>query len=131
MRLYPPAHTLVRQADAESKLCGRSIPPGRIVAMSVWGIRHNPCPLARPSPLRPRPLRRGARANRRATATPSFPSAAARTRASVGSSPWPRLLAAVATVVRDYRLRSLVDRSRSRSGTPVSGGRRRRPRPPA
>lgn len=42
LRLYPPGHTLVRTAATGTELLGREVPPGRIVAVSVWGIHHNP-----------------------------------------------------------------------------------------
>ncbi len=42
MRLYPPGHTLVRHAHAATTLDGEEIPPGHLVAVSIWGVHHNP-----------------------------------------------------------------------------------------
>jgi len=36
MRMYPPAHTMVRVALAEDSLCGRQIPKGAIIIISPW-----------------------------------------------------------------------------------------------
>jgi cytochrome P450 len=40
MRLYPPAHTVVRRAAADTELLGYRVPKGRIVAVNIWGIHH-------------------------------------------------------------------------------------------
>lgn len=42
LRMYPPGHTLVRKAATTTELLGRQVPAGRIVAVSVWAIHHNP-----------------------------------------------------------------------------------------
>jgi cytochrome P450 len=42
LRLYPPVHTLVRTAVDGGELLGHELPPGRVVAVSVWGIHRNP-----------------------------------------------------------------------------------------
>lgn len=42
MRLYPAGHTLARRALGGTELEGHPLPPKRIVAISVWGIHHNP-----------------------------------------------------------------------------------------
>lgn len=42
LRLYPPAHTIVRKASSDTEILGRSVDAGRIVAVSVWGIHHHP-----------------------------------------------------------------------------------------
>ncbi|MGI8806856.1 MAG: cytochrome P450 [Acidimicrobiales bacterium] len=42
MRLYPAGHTLVRRSTDDNVLAGHSVPPKRIVAVSVWAIHHNP-----------------------------------------------------------------------------------------
>jgi len=42
MRLYPPGHTLVRHAHQATTLDGREVAPGHLVAISIWGIHHNP-----------------------------------------------------------------------------------------
>ena len=36
MRMYPPAHTMVRVALAKDSLCGREIPKGAIIIISPW-----------------------------------------------------------------------------------------------
>jgi cytochrome P450 len=40
LRLYPSAHTVVRNATEETELLGYPIAPGGIVAVSIWGIHH-------------------------------------------------------------------------------------------
>ncbi|HEV2810132.1 MAG TPA: cytochrome P450 [Acidimicrobiales bacterium] len=108
LRLYPPAHTLVRQAADDSTLCGHSIPGGRIVAVSVWGIHHNPS--VWPDPHRFDPDR--------FDGAPERSSGDRYTHLPFGGGPHAcigrflaiaELLAAVATVVRDCRLQSLVE----------------------
>jgi cytochrome P450 len=42
MRLYPPGHTLVRHAHEEATLDGHRVPRGHLVAVSIWGVHHNP-----------------------------------------------------------------------------------------
>jgi cytochrome P450 len=42
LRLYPPGHTVVRTAVEEVRLLDHEVPRGRIVALSFWGIHHNP-----------------------------------------------------------------------------------------
>ena len=42
MRLYPPAHTVVRRAEADTDLLGYPVQKGRIVAVSIWGVHHRP-----------------------------------------------------------------------------------------
>ena len=42
MRLYPPGHTLVRHAHEAATLDGQQVPSGHLVAVSVWGVHHNP-----------------------------------------------------------------------------------------
>jgi cytochrome P450 len=42
MRLYPPGHTLVRHAHEPASLDGADVPPGHLVAISIWGVHHNP-----------------------------------------------------------------------------------------
>ena len=41
-RLYPPAHTVVRRATQATELLGHPIDEGGIVAVSLWGIHHQP-----------------------------------------------------------------------------------------
>lgn len=108
LRLYPPAHTLVRQADAESTLCGRSVPRGRIVAVSVWGIHHNPAIWA--APHRFDPDRFGGAQERSSGDRYTHLPFGGGPHACIGRFlAITELLAAVATVVRDYRLQSLVE----------------------
>ena len=42
LRLYPPGHTVVRSPVEDRPLLGYSVPKGRIVALSFWGVHHNP-----------------------------------------------------------------------------------------
>ena len=42
MRLYPPGHTLVRHAHDPTSIDGRDVPAGHLVAVSIWGVHHNP-----------------------------------------------------------------------------------------
>lgn len=42
LRLYPAAHTLVRRARPGAPILGEETKPGRIVAVSIWGIHRNP-----------------------------------------------------------------------------------------
>lgn len=42
LRLYPPLHTLVRRSVEGGQLLGHELPPGRVVAVSVWGLHRNP-----------------------------------------------------------------------------------------
>ncbi len=42
MRLYPPGHTLVRHAHDPTTLDGQDVPAGHLVAVSIWGVHHNP-----------------------------------------------------------------------------------------
>ena len=108
LRLYPPAHTLVRQADAESKLCGHSIPRGKIVAVSVWGIHHNPA--IWPDPHRFDPDRFGGAQERSSGDRYTHLPFGGGPHACIGRFlAIAELLTAVATVVRDHRLQSLVE----------------------
>lgn len=40
MRLYPPAHTVVRRAVQAGEVLGYPVDAGRIMAVSIWGIHH-------------------------------------------------------------------------------------------
>jgi cytochrome P450 len=42
LRLYPSGHTIVRRVSEPTTLGGYEEPVGRIVAVSVWGVHHNP-----------------------------------------------------------------------------------------
>ena len=42
MRLYPPAHTISRQAIQEDLVLGHRIPPGAAVIMAPWLLHRKP-----------------------------------------------------------------------------------------
>jgi cytochrome P450 len=42
LRLLPPVHTVVRRVATATSIGDHDAPEGRIVAVSVWGIHHNP-----------------------------------------------------------------------------------------
>ncbi len=42
LRLFPSGHTIVRHAHQPASISGHEVPAGRVVAISVWGIHHNP-----------------------------------------------------------------------------------------
>lgn len=42
MRLYSPAHTVIRQAVKDTEVLGHPVPAGGIVAVSIWGIHRQP-----------------------------------------------------------------------------------------
>ena len=84
MRLYPPGHTLVRHAHQATTLDGSEVPAGHLVAISIWGVHHNPD--VWPDPDRFDPDRFGA-AGPTSAATTTCPSAAGRGAAS--ASTWP------------------------------------------
>jgi cytochrome P450 len=62
MRLYPPAHTVVRRASTDTELLGYPLPAGRIVAVNIWGIHHRPSVWSDPFEFSPpsAPARRAA-----------------------------------------------------------------------
>jgi cytochrome P450 len=41
MRIYPPVHTIVRQALADDELAGRRVPKGSIVLISPWVLHRH------------------------------------------------------------------------------------------
>jgi cytochrome P450 len=53
LRLYPPGHTLLRRSTVTDDLHGYPIPPGRIVAVSIWGIHRNSKVWTDPHEFRP------------------------------------------------------------------------------
>ena len=109
MRLYPPAHTVVRRADADTELLGYPVPAGRIVAVNIWGVHHRddvwPDPFTF-SPDRFEERRRAPDANRRAGGYTHIPFAGG-PRACIGEHlAMAELVAAVAALLSTYRLRS-------------------------
>ena len=114
MRLYPPAHILVRRAQQPATCSGREVEPGQFMAVSIWGIHHNPG--VWPEPDRFDPDRFGA-----GTVTtdgdPDGQSSRYRhlpfgggPRGCIGQHlAFAELVVAVATVVRAYRLESVAD----------------------
>ena len=111
MRLYPPAHTVVRRAAEETELLGYPVEKGRIVAVNIWGIHHRPTVWSehdRFSPDRFALDGEVGHPSRRAGYT-HLPFAGGR-RACIGEHlAVAELVVAVAALVRRYRLRSLLD----------------------
>lgn len=110
LRLYPPGHTLVRTAVENAELLGRPLPKGRIVALSIWGIHHNPSVWPDPERFDP---------DRFATATDgeAAPHQGRYAHLPFGGGPracigahlaMTELVIAVATVLRAYRLRAVL-----------------------
>ncbi len=115
MRLYPPAHTVVRRADSDTELLGYSVPAGRIVAVNIWGVHHRedvwPDPFAF-SPDRFEERRRGPEAGRRAGGYTHIPFAGG-PRACIGEHlAMAELVAAVAALLARYRLTARLDSPR-------------------
>lgn len=112
MRLYPPAHTVVRRASADTELLGYPVENGRIVAVNIWGIHHRASIWPDPfefSPDRFEEARAGGERSRRATAYTHVPFGGG-PRACIGEHlAMAELVAAVAALVRRYRLRSVLD----------------------
>lgn len=42
LRLFPPGHTVVRRAREPAQISGYDVAAGQVVAVSVYGIHHNP-----------------------------------------------------------------------------------------
>jgi cytochrome P450 len=109
MRLYPPAHTVVRRAAVDTELLGYPVPKGRIVAVNIWGIHHRPS--VWPDPLDFRPDRfeasaGGAERSRRASGYTHLPFAGG-PRACIGEHlAMAELVAAVAALLANYRIRA-------------------------
>ncbi len=103
MRLYPPGHTLVRHAHEATTLDGQDVPAGHLVAVSVWGVHHNPD--VWPDPERFDPDRFGSEAGR----YHHLPFGGG-PRGCIGQHmATAELLVAVATLVRSFRLTSELD----------------------
>ena len=109
MRLYPPAHTVVRRADADTELLGYPVPKGRIVAVNIWGIHHRESVWTEPftfSPDRFEASRTAPEAGRRASGYTHLPFAGG-PRACIGEHlAMAELVAAVAALLAKYRLRA-------------------------
>ncbi|MFP5319433.1 MAG: cytochrome P450 [Acidimicrobiia bacterium] len=106
MRLYPPAHTVVRKASAPTELLGYPVEKGRIVAVNLWGVHHRAD--VWPDPLRFDPDRFEGEGGRRSSYT-HVPFGGG-PRACIGEHlAMAELVAAVASVLRRYRLVSLRD----------------------
>ena len=112
MRLYPPAHTVVRRASEETELLGYTVPKGRIVAVNIWGIHHRPSVWSDPfefSPERFEASRTAPDASRRASGYTHLPFAGG-PRACIGEHlAMAELVAAVGALLSTYRLRSHLE----------------------
>ncbi|HEX2046361.1 MAG TPA: cytochrome P450 [Acidimicrobiales bacterium] len=110
MRLYPPAHTVVRRASEETELLGYPVEKGRIVAVNIWGIHHRESVWRQPfdfSPERFETTATPGERSRRGTAYTHLPFAGG-PRACIGEHlAMAELVAAVAALVGRYRLQSL------------------------
>ncbi|MEA2825913.1 MAG: hypothetical protein QOG43_352 [Actinomycetota bacterium] len=104
MRLYPPGHTLVRHAHTATTLDGQEVPPGHLVAVSIWGVHHNPD--VWPDPHRYDPDRFGAADLGRHHHVPF----GGGPRGCIGQHlATAELVVAVATLVRAFRLESELE----------------------
>lgn len=111
MRLYPPAHTVVRRAASESELLGYPVEKGRIVAVNIWGIHHRPSVWSEPDQFRPERFAASAESGdgSRRAGYMHLPFAGGR-RACIGEHlAVAELVMAAATVVTRYRLHSLLE----------------------
>lgn len=112
LRLYPSGHTIVRHAHQRASLAGHEVPPGRIVAVSVWGVHHNPEVWPDPERFDPDRFER-----RPAESEPdshigrySHLPFGGGARGCIGQHlAMAELVVAVATVVRAFRLASVVE----------------------
>ncbi|HVL93924.1 MAG TPA: cytochrome P450 [Acidimicrobiales bacterium] len=112
MRLYPPAHTVVRRAEADTELLGYPVQKGRIVAVSIWGVHHRPTVWAEPFEFSPErqevDLSTGV-AGRRPTPYRQFPFGGGPRKCIGEHLAMAELAAAVAALLGRYRLRSLLE----------------------
>ena len=112
MRLYPPAHTVVRRAAETTELHGYQVDQGRIVAVNIWGIHHRPSLWSDPfefSPDRFASTEASGERSRRASGYTHLPFGGG-PRACIGEHlAMAELVAAVAALMRRYRLRSLQE----------------------
>ena len=112
MRLYPPAHTVVRRASEETELLGYRVDKGRIVAVNIHGIHHRADVWPDPFRFSPDRFDAGGAAgdrSRRASGYTHLPFGGG-PRACIGEHlAMAELVAAVAALVRRYRLESLLE----------------------
>jgi len=118
MRLYPAAHTVVRRCQEGTSLGGHEVTAGRIVAVSVWAIHHNPAVWPDPyrfDPDRFDPDRFGSGPGDKGDASDKAGRYAhlpfgGGARGCIGQYlAMAEMTVAVATMVRAFRLDSLVD----------------------
>lgn len=109
LRLYPPAHTVVRRTAAPTELLGYPLPEGHIVAVNIWGVHRHPSVWPDPDAFSPdRFEARGSDDDRRAGYR-HLPFAGGR-RACIGEHlAMAELVLAVAAVVRRFDLESVLD----------------------
>ena len=110
MRLYPPAHTVVRRADADTELLGYPVDKGRIVAVSIWGVQHRSTVWDDPCAFSPERQVVGAATGDSASRSSSyrqFPFGGGPRKCIGEHLAMAELTVAVAALVRRYRLRSL------------------------
>ena len=112
MRLYPPAHTVVRRAVEKTEVLGYTVDEGRIVAVSIWGIHHRPGIWPDPFSFLPDRFGQGAAAGERSRTASGY------THLPFGGGPracigehlaMAELVAAVAALVARFRLRSELE----------------------
>ena len=112
MRLYPPAHTVVRRAEADTELLGYPVQKGRIVAVSIWGVHHRPTIWSEPFVFSPENQQVGTAtgdATRRSTGYRQFPFGGGPRKCIGEHLAMAELTAAVAALVERYRLRSFLE----------------------
>ena len=112
MRLYPPAHTVVRRADADTELLGYPVQKGRIVAVSIWGVQHRPTVWSEPfafSPERQEMAMAKGDGTRTSSGYRQFPFGGGPRKCIGEHLAMAELTAAVAALVERYRLTSLLE----------------------
>jgi cytochrome P450 len=112
MRLYPPAHTVVRRAGADTELLGYPVHKGRIVAVSIWGVHHRPTVWPDPFAFSPQRQELGLAtgdSTRRSSGYRQFPFGGGPRKCIGEHLAMAELTAAVAALVERYRLRSLLE----------------------
>jgi cytochrome P450 len=112
MRLYPPAHTVVRRANADTELLGYPVHNGRIVAVSIWGVQHRSTVWDDPFTFSPERQVAGAATGdsaSRSSGYRQFPFGGGPRKCIGEHLAMAELTAAVAALVERYRLGSLLD----------------------